>query len=206
MNGTPARSPLISFRQLALSSIGQSQAEFQAEHPGPVLVLQLPEGPTKTNITSTGVFAGGVPSASKAFSGVQAPFGDGTPLGTRPANPQATGRTRVRLGTALVFSFTKSGQGSFSEMTTIGRAPDNDLVLPFASVSKMHGYFMRAPDGRWRFCDGGSTNGAWHNGGRIEPRGAVNLTDGDELLVGPDVAALFKTPLGLLNLMKLCVG
>ncbi|MDQ3035144.1 MAG: FHA domain-containing protein, partial [Myxococcota bacterium] len=56
---------------------------------------------------------------------------------------------------------------------SIGRAPENDLVLPHATVSSHHARFTRMQDGSVRVEDLGSTNGTYVEGERVGPRGAI---------------------------------
>jgi len=65
--------------------------------------------------------------------------------------------------------------------TTIGRAPDNDVVLPARSVSRFHAEIRRAQDG-WVIADQGSTCGTFVNGLKVE--GSAALHDGDALRLG----------------------
>src|SRR5579871_3196323 len=80
---------------------------------------------------------------------------------------------------------------------SIGRSATSDIVLEADTVSRIQGCFTEGPNGSWSFLDAASTNGVWHNGERIRPRRVVYLADGDELLLGPEVPAVFKTPHGL---------
>jgi hypothetical protein len=63
---------------------------------------------------------------------------------------------------------------------TVGRAEDNDLVLPDAEVSRHHARLERGGAG-WLLIDLESTNGTWVNGERIL-RAAI--AEGDELAFG----------------------
>lgn len=65
----------------------------------------------------------------------------------------------------------------------LGRAPNNDLVVPHPTVSKLHAYFSRDHD-RWWLVDVGSSNGTKMNGLRAPTRARVSLNDGDTLLFG----------------------
>lgn len=49
----------------------------------------------------------------------------------------------------------------------IGRAPDADLVLTHASVSRRHAELAPEPDGLWRITDLDSKNGTYVDGARI---------------------------------------
>jgi hypothetical protein len=63
---------------------------------------------------------------------------------------------------------------------TVGRAEDNDLVLPDAEVSRHHARLERGGAG-WLLIDLESTNGTWVNGERILQ---AAIAEGDELAFG----------------------
>jgi hypothetical protein len=58
------------------------------------------------------------------------------------------------------------------DRVTVGRGPDNDVVISDDSVSKLHAYF-RVMDGRLGLAlsDAGSTNGTWVGERRLSPSG-----------------------------------
>lgn len=62
----------------------------------------------------------------------------------------------------------------------IGRATGCDLVVTEPTVSRRHARLLFR-DGRWVFCDLGSTNGSFLNG---RPVGRCELRRGDELSLG----------------------
>ncbi|MBP1597185.1 MAG: family 3 adenylate cyclase [Acidobacteria bacterium] len=67
------------------------------------------------------------------------------------------------------------------DLLTIGRSPDNDLVLEDKRASRNHAEIRRL-GGRYRLSDVGSSNGTWIQGRRLTaPR---DLEDGDEVLIG----------------------
>ena len=66
-------------------------------------------------------------------------------------------------------------------VTQLGRAEDNDLVLPDIGVSRRHAR-ISVEDGSIRFDDLGSGNGTFFNGQRIESQ---VLVDGDEVVIEP---------------------
>ena len=67
-----------------------------------------------------------------------------------------------------------------SSSVTVGRADDNDLVLPDPQVSRHHARLE--PDGQgWRAIDLASTNGTWVNGVRLN---AAAIAVGDEVAFG----------------------
>lgn len=63
-----------------------------------------------------------------------------------------------------------------SPRLTIGRLPDNDVVLDDLLVSRRHAVLLRRPDGNWQLEDLGSDNGTFVNGRRTQ-RATVAQTD-----------------------------
>ncbi|RLB23252.1 MAG: ABC transporter ATP-binding protein [Deltaproteobacteria bacterium] len=63
---------------------------------------------------------------------------------------------------------------------TIGRRPDNDIILSLPYVSGHHGRLERVGE-TWHYTDLGSTNGTYINGRRMQ---RVSLGDGDVLRIG----------------------
>jgi hypothetical protein len=77
---------------------------------------------------------------------------------------------------------------AFGDRLSIGRAPGNDLDVPWdTEVSRLHAELERIA-GEWTVSDDGlSRNGTFVNGSRIA--GRVRLRDGDQLRVGRTVIA-----------------
>jgi ABC-type multidrug transport system ATPase subunit len=80
------------------------------------------------------------------------------------------------------------------EVLTLGRASDNDLVIPAPTVSGHHARLERATDG-WRIVDLGSTNGLLANGRRVQQQ---TLRNGDAVSVLDQVWIQYRQSLGLL--------
>ena len=68
---------------------------------------------------------------------------------------------------------------------TIGRAPDNQLVLNDTKASSHHAEISQASDGQsYSITDLGSTNGTFVNGQRIDQNVARSLNAGDTVRIG----------------------
>ena len=68
------------------------------------------------------------------------------------------------------------------EMTSIGRASNNDIVVEESGVSRRHAAIRNDPSGFW-IMDLGSRNGTFVNGEQIEGEG-VRLHDMDRIELG----------------------
>lgn len=74
-----------------------------------------------------------------------------------------------------IFPLVKKPGASFPDRITIGRTPNNDLVIPDHSVSRLHAY-IRTSQGGWVVADAGSKNGSWLRGEKLDPRREKPLT------------------------------
>lgn len=91
----------------------------------------------------------------------------------------------------------KAADGNaFAMMITMGRAPNNDLVIPDGRVSKFHAYFRQVGD-RWMITDANSTNGTAVNGVQIAPDRSVEVHSGDQLEMAGSLRASFLLPKAL---------
>jgi hypothetical protein len=73
-------------------------------------------------------------------------------------------------------------------MFTVGRAPDNDLVLKDPSVSQRHARLHVLVGTDWVFAtDAGSRNGVGHNEKRVAAGERAELLSGDEISFGSQV-------------------
>jgi pSer/pThr/pTyr-binding forkhead associated (FHA) protein len=68
----------------------------------------------------------------------------------------------------------------------LGRAPDNEIVLPASDVSRHHARLEPDENGAW-VHDLGSANGTLVNGVGVAPRAPQRLGDGDRVGIGPYV-------------------
>lgn len=75
---------------------------------------------------------------------------------------------------------------------SLGRAPENDIVLSVESVSHVHAVF--SSDGqRWLLTDRDSKNGTTLNGTPLAKGQPTPLHSGDRILFGGEIAAVFLT-------------
>lgn len=77
----------------------------------------------------------------------------------------------------------------------LGRATDNDIVVPVASVSSIHAR-MSPPatqSGSWTITDLESSNHTFLNDAKIQPHSAMPVADGDFLRFGGNLLCWFIT-------------
>lgn len=85
----------------------------------------------------------------------------------------------------IVAEIAKKEDRPFKDQIGVGRAGNVDIPLPWAQISKYHGFFTPQADGSYTFTDAGSTNGTIIGTERLAPRTPVPLRDGVEILLGP---------------------
>lgn len=78
-----------------------------------------------------------------------------------------------------------------NDVTSFGRSPENDIVIPSSSASRLHAQIVRAEDGLYLY-DLGSTNGTFVNGARLtEPR---KLNHGDVIEIAHHRFTYYASP------------
>lgn len=107
--------------------------------------------------------------------------------GLRSTAERIPQRTRVRGPRFVVLSPGETGLSPGTEFSvagemSLGRNPDNGIVLGDPSVSGAHATLERVRDG-WRLIDLGSTNGTTLNGRRVDSRGVL-LRGGERVSLG----------------------
>src|SRR5262245_47824481 len=80
---------------------------------------------------------------------------------------------------------------------TVGRLPDNDVVVASPYVSRRHCAILVLPDGTCILLDLGSTGGVYVGGERIKY--PLRLRDGDEIRVGGRRLVLLASENGTAN-------
>ena len=88
--------------------------------------------------------------------------------------------------------FTVHSKKHYEPNIRFGRSSACDMVMPFAAISKNHGFFQVDSAGNWTVGDLGSKNGIYIDGQKVLPNGLRPLRDGATLRFG-DVTAKFLT-------------
>lgn len=88
-----------------------------------------------------------------------------------------------------VYALAKKPGAPFADMITVGRTPNNDVVVNDITVSRFHAYF-KLRDNEWVICDSGSKNGTFLAGVRLEKRKERTIMSGMPLRMG-DVDVTF---------------
>src|SRR5262245_61825852 len=82
--------------------------------------------------------------------------------------PSAHGRVGSETIQMAIYPLAKKPGASFPDRITIGRTPNNDVVVPDHSISRLHAY-IRHGNG-WFVADAGSKNGTWLGGAQLAAR------------------------------------
>jgi hypothetical protein len=90
-----------------------------------------------------------------------------------------------------LYPLAKKPGASFPDRITIGRAANNDVVIPDPSVSGLHAYARQA-DG-WVVADAGSKNGSWLDAAPLEPRRETTLAPRSVLRFGDVLLAFYPS-------------
>jgi hypothetical protein len=98
-----------------------------------------------------------------------------------------------------LYPLVKKPGASFPDRITIGRTPNNDVVIADGSVSRLHAY-LRAGGPGWLVADAGSKNGSWLDDAALEPRKETRLAPGAQLRLG-DVRLSFWLSADLFDML-----
>jgi len=82
---------------------------------------------------------------------------------------------------------------AFGIMITLGRAQNNDLVVPDSRVSKFHAYFRQVGE-QWSITDANSTNGTIVDGISVPPERSHNLKSGALIELSNAINVQFLLP------------
>ena len=125
---------------------------------------------------------------------------EGNPAATAQAGPQLvtlfkSGKSAFRYLDEVAFLLKRPGN-PFPQFISIGRTPNNDVVIGVETVSKLHGYFTQR-EGRWFVTDFRSTNGILLNDTPIESGTPHPVATGDRIRWGDQILTEFLTPQAL---------
>jgi hypothetical protein len=96
---------------------------------------------------------------------------------------------------ARVIELQKRRAGAVEDGITVGRSPQNDIVLYNRLISKNHAQLFISLEERVCYLvDLGSTNGTFLNGNKVKPHERCKLTDGDEISFGPQAKIVYFSP------------
>ncbi len=118
------------------------------------------------------------------------------PMGVRPLFTRSTltgmSLNRPTVAEPLVLEVRKRTHGvTLDAGITLGRTPDNDIVVEDPTVSRVHATFREERQtGVWYVKDDGSHNGTWHDGTLLIPGRDTPLFERGSLRFG-DVMATF---------------
>ncbi len=106
-----------------------------------------------------------------------------------------------RLSRYVVRVKKREGSNVFTSMITIGRATNNDVVVPIALVSKFHAFIRPTPTG-WTIHDGSGKNGVLVNGEVVPRGGSLPIQSGATIGLGKAIALTFLAPRDLFALLR----
>jgi len=198
---TPAR---ITVEELSKIAAQGDEATFVSTFPEPALVVASSEFGTESTVDTP---AAGVPTekffgrtrtfdagAYRVSSLSEAHEGDAS----SPPEPKMI---ELVAKSAVVF-LKKTERSPFPNMVTLGRARNNDVVVPLRTISKVHATFTHDSNG-WRVTDERSANGTIVDDAPVQPGTSALLSDGSVIRLGPEVKAKFFTPAGIFGFLTL---
>jgi len=103
----------------------------------------------------------------------------------KSAPPAVVPKAPPRLAVGQLIPILKREGGAFPDRIGIGRAPNVDISIPLARLSKYHAYFTRDEKGGFFITDAGSTNGTFVDGARLDVKIAVPMRDKQSIGLGP---------------------
>lgn len=104
---------------------------------------------------------------------------------------------------ARVMEIKKRKSITSPDMITIGRSPENDIVLYNRLISKSHAYLdLGSSDEAVYLVDTNATNGTFVNDIRLAPCGNYKLVDGDEISFGPETKVVYFSPKAFQSLLS----
>jgi hypothetical protein len=196
----------MNLHELALASEGLERPEFVLRHSRPALVFL-----TETRrLDDTPVHDTVRPMSHEELvlrsKGMRMTDPIPTPSPSSPTLPEGTlPSPREELAvtpSSQIHFLEKSTRNPFGSMITIGRATNNDIVLPLSTVSKMHAYFMNATGPTWKITDQHSANGTYVDGIKLPDGQAAACVDGARIGFGNEVHCRFFFPESIFGIVE----
>jgi hypothetical protein len=102
------------------------------------------------------------------------------------------GTVRTAVLNSRVIEISKRKDITEPNMITIGRSPDNDIVVYNKLVSRRHAYLLlNHKEKKCSLIDIGSTNGTFLNGTKVTPHEEYQLSEADEISIGPEINVVY---------------
>ncbi len=102
------------------------------------------------------------------------------------------GTVRTAILEARVIEIAKRKDVAGPNMVTIGRSPENDIVVYNKMVSRRHAYLLLNHFKKTcSLVDIGSKNGTFLNGNQITPHEEYQLNEADEISIGPKTKVVY---------------
>jgi ABC-type multidrug transport system ATPase subunit/pSer/pThr/pTyr-binding forkhead associated (FHA) protein len=173
-----SRHAVFALDRMALTDLGSTSGTFLVDRrlspnetaavdPNGIVAFGPIPVPAALIVQAARALAGGSPVASP-MPGPAAPQGS-PPGGAQPKHRTVLGQLDFGGGVA---------------QKSIGRTPDNDIVVPHPQVSSKHALLVRA-NNQLFIEDRGSANGTYVRGQRVAPGQRVPVQSGEKIYVGP---------------------
>lgn len=169
-----------------------SRSEFLSRYPHPFLIREAVVGSDPGAIAFSTLSASNPSTLERrAVPHTTSPSSaSGSMLAVDPRSgpPSSAPRISTRL-----YSFThryefllvkKREENPWQDRILLGRAPNNDIILRDASVSKSHAHFSQGPDGAWILVAKKTVNGTIVDGRSIDVGESAPLKSGSALHFG----------------------
>jgi pSer/pThr/pTyr-binding forkhead associated (FHA) protein len=161
---------LVTFAEFARDHAGQSREDFLEEVREPHLVIP-------------NLAAGGGGDEPTSFA-------------TMRFTPGVGAKSTTKDSTMVIPVRKRRDSNAFAMMITLGRAPNNDLVIPDQRVSKFHAYFRKLGQ-QWMINDANSMNGTWVDGTLIPSDRSAALKSGSRIRLAETLELQFLEPADL---------
>ena len=102
-----------------------------------------------------------------------------------------------------VFPVNKNSNKHPFPFITVGRANNNDVILPVKEVSTIHLILQEDRRGMWTIEDTGSTNGTYLNGEKLATGRQYTIRNGDHMVLAGVLAITFYSASGLYDFLNL---